>query len=445
MRIFRTCLLICFAAASPVVVAAQAPVPAQAQTTAVLAEIHATGTSHYSDAQVAAAAGLHIGDTVTRDDLQAAADRLAQLGVFSKVSYRFTPRKDGRNEIDVEFQLTDNADVVPVTFDNFPWFSDEELSAAIRTAIPFFNGFAPPDGAVLDTINATISKLLQDRHISGDLEHTLLARPDSNAMTLQFRLNGPSLKIGSIEYGDSLAAASTELEERKNDILNKPYSRFSIELFELEQIRPLYLTTGHLKVNFGAPVARFASGAGDPGQPPLSNLSVQIPIDPGPVFHLSALNWDGNHALDSKALSELSTVPIGELADGMKLIALWQSVEAAYGHIGYIHAHAEPQPQFDDAAATVSYRISIDEGAQYHMGTLVLTGLSAAGEAALRAAWKLPTGKVFDAAYADAMFTKLEQPSSEIFGFLPIHYTMEGHLLRVDEKNHAVDVLIDFQ
>jgi outer membrane protein assembly factor BamA len=440
MRSLCWVILSVFAVIAPTLALAQAPA------SAVIAEFHATGTSHYSDAQVAAAAGVHVGETVTRDDLQAAANRLVQLGVFSTVNYRFTPRKEGKNEIVLEFQLADNADVVPVTFDNFPWFSDEELSAAIRGAVPFYDGSAPPDGKILDTITASISKLLQDRHVPGSLEHRLLARPDSDAMTLQFRLDGPDLTIGSLDYSDSLAQASPELADRKNDLVGKPFSRFAIEVFELEQIRPLYFAAGHLRVNFGAPVAHLNGNAGQPAASPVpSNVAVQIPIDPGPVFHFSSVTWDGNQALDDSALNALSTVDEGDMADGMKLAALWRSAENAYGHLGYIHAHADAHPEFDDDAATVSYRVSIDEGAQYRMGALVITGLSPNAEGRVRTAWKLQPGTIFDATYADEMFAKLEMPSPQVFGTLPIHYDMEGHLLRIDEKNHTVDVLIDFQ
>ena len=94
-------------------------------------------------------------------------------------------------------------------------------------------------------------------------------------------------------------------------------------------------------------------------------MSVQLPIDPGPVFHLSKLNWDGNHALEPQPLwAARATVQPGELADGMKLQDFWHRVENEYSHNGYIDAHVEAQPQFDDAAATVSYRVTITEGPQ---------------------------------------------------------------------------------
>ena len=251
---------------------------AQAPPSSVIAEIHQTGSNHYADAQVAAASGLKPGDTVTLEQLQAAADRLAQLGIFSKVNYRFTTRGD---KIVLEFQLAD-APTVPVTFDNFPWFTDEELSAAIRQELPFFDGSAPQDGALLDTITAAISKLLEAHGISGSVQHTLLAQPSSNDMTVQFHLDGPSLTIASLDYGDTLAQSSTELAERKNDLLNKPFSRFAIDCSSSSRSARSISPPAICAYNFAAPIVRFA---GDPNQPPASNVSVQIPIDPGPVFH----------------------------------------------------------------------------------------------------------------------------------------------------------------
>ena len=442
MRLIRTLVIACLTLTAPIAALAQAPAAAQApMLSAIIAEIHASGSSHYNDAQVALAAGLKVGDRVSRDDLQAAANRLGQLGLFSRVNYRYTPQKGSKDSIVLEFQLEDGP-VVPVTFDNFPWFTDEELAAAVREQLPFFDGSAPRDGAILDTITAVVSNQLQAHKISGGVEHTVLARPDSDDMTVQFRLNGSSVAIGSLDYGDALAQASTELAERKNDLVGKPFSRFSIELFEFEQIRPIYLTTGHLQVKFGAPAVHFT---GDSNQQGASNLSVQIPIDPGPVFHLAGINWNGNHALDSNALTALSTIPSGQMADGMQMAALWRNAEKAYGHIGYIHAKVDAQPQYDEAMATVSYRVSLSEGDQYHMGQLVITGLSPDAEGRVRAAWQLQPGKVFDATYADDMFAKLEMPTPQVFGGLPIHYSMEGHLLQVNEMTHAVDVLIDFQ
>jgi outer membrane protein assembly factor BamA len=117
-------------------------------------------------------------------------------------------------------------------------------------------------------------------------------------------------------------------------------------------------------------------------------------------------------------------------------------VRAAYGQQGYIESKVQPVVQFDDASRRASYQVAITEGPQYHMGDLVLTGLSIEGERRIRAAWKISKGQVFDQTYFDAF---LEKGAREAFGDLPFHYDQIGRFLRTDPKTFTVDVLLDFR
>jgi len=412
---------------------AQAPPPSN-----VIAEIHASGSRHYTEEQIVALSGLKPGTPITREHLQAVANYLAQLGIFSQVNYRFTTRDADTN---LEFQVED-APVAPVWFDNFPWFTDEELMNAIRLAVPLFDGVAPQDGSLLDDISSALTLLLQTQKISGTVERTLLARPGSDEMIMLFRLVGPTLTIGSIAYTDALAQNSPKLRDRNLDLIGKPFSRFAIEMFVSEQLRPLYLSAGHLRARFGTPQPRFT---GDPNLPLPSQVTVTLPIDPGPAYKLGEVTWSGNTVLNSAPLNSLVIVKRGEIADGMALTAVWQRVEREYARRGYTDAKLNPQPEYSDADATVAFRVALDEGPQYHMGRLVITGLSLDAERALRAAWKLVPGDVFDGAYVEDMLAKLEKPTPDIFGRLPLHYSEVGHLLTPGEAASTMDVLIDFQ
>ena len=59
------------------------PVSAQA----FLNEVHATGSTHYTEQQIIALTGLKPGSPVTRDNVQAVANYLSQLGIFSRVNW----------------------------------------------------------------------------------------------------------------------------------------------------------------------------------------------------------------------------------------------------------------------------------------------------------------------------------------------------------------------
>jgi outer membrane protein assembly factor BamA len=409
-----------------------------AQPSFIVAEVHASGSHRYNDVQISATAGLKPGDPIDNDKLQAIANDLAQLGVFSRVNYRFTA-KDRRAIINFELQ---DAQVFPVMFENFPWFTDQELADEIRRAVPLFDGNAPNGGTVLDEITAALSAKLASRGIKASVAHTLVAAPSGSDMIMRFRQDGPSFTVSSVQFNDFMAQNSEKLHDRVSDLVGKTYSRFAIELFENEQVRPLYLAAGEIRVKFSAPILQLsdASGANAP-----STVIVQIPINPGPVFHVSGITWTGNTALDNAALSRLVAVKPGDLADGMRLTAAWQQIELEYGHRGYLDSKVSPMPEFQDANGTVAYNVKIEEGPQYRMGELVITGLSVDSERALRNNWRLAPGQVFDKTFLDSMLAKLEKPTVAIFGDIPLHYAQMGHWLRPNPQNHVVDVLIDFQ
>jgi outer membrane protein insertion porin family len=413
-----------------------APSYAQAPPPAIIGQIRASGSQHYTEAQIVALSGLKPGDAITRERMQATADYMAQLGIFSRVNW---VTRDA--DVNLEFQVED-APLVPVWFDNFPWFSQQELIEAIHQTVPVFDGLAPQAGSLLDEISAALSLLLQTNKISGTIERALLAQPGSDDLVMQFRVDGPTLTIASIAYTDALAQNSEKLRDRNPDLIGKPFSRFAIEMFISEQVRPLYLSSGHLRVKFGAPEPRFT---GDPNQPLPSEVSVTVPIDSGPAYKLREVTWTGNTVLTSAPLDSLVTVKRGEIADGVALTGVWQRLEREYARRGYADMKANPQPDFSDADATVSFRVALDEGPQYRMGRLVVTGLSLDAERALRAAWKLVPGDVFDGAYVDDMLAKLEKPNPDIFGRLPLHYSELGHLIVPGEAPGTMDVLVDFQ
>jgi outer membrane protein insertion porin family len=432
-------LLACAAAAALFIGGySTAPLRAQAQPQPLIGQVHAAGSRHYSEDQIVKLSGLMTGAPVTAEHLQAVANYMTQLGIFSRVNYRYTSTATG---INVEFQVED-APLVPVWFDNFPWFSAEELMNSVRLAVPIFDGMAPQAGSLLDEISSSLTLLLHTNNISGTIERMLLNRPGGDDMIMQFRVAGPILTIDSMAYTDALAQNSEKLRDRSPDLIGKPFSRFAIEMFILEQVRPLYLSSGHLRIRFGAPEPRFT---GSPNEPLPSHIAVTIPVEPGPAYKMGAVTWSGNIVITAAPLNTLVTVKPGEVADGMALAGVWNRVEREYARRGYLDANVDPQPQYSDADGAVSYRVAIEEGPQYRMGKLVITGLSLDAERALRAAWKQVPGDVLDGAYVDDMLVKLEKPTPDIFGRLPLRYSEVGHLLAPGENPGTMDVMIDFQ
>ena len=406
--------------------------------TATIAALSVTGAKKIPADQIIAASKLKAGDTVGAEQIQAAADLLSNLGLFSAVNYRFSTKGEA---LTIEFQVQE-APTVPISFDNFPWFTDEELAAAIRQEVGLFNGETPEGGALLDDISGILDQLLSTRKITGQVEHQLVAQPVNDGMMMQFRVTGPMLKIASLDYGDSLAAGSERLKDRGPDLKGQPYSRFAIEVFEHEQIRPLYAAGGYLRAQIGPPQPRVTGKTDEAGA---SEIQVVIPITPGPVYTWNGAQWQDNLALPTSELDAAIGFKAGDIADSMKIEAAWARIEAEYKAHGYLDAKLDSQPRFDEAAHQVSYRVHVIEGSQYRMGDMVVTGLSLDAEKLLRRSWSIAPGQVFDDSYFEMVLKVLAKPSPQIFGELPVHYTECGHWLRPDTDRHTVDVLLDFK
>ncbi|MGH9774625.1 MAG: POTRA domain-containing protein [Candidatus Acidiferrales bacterium] len=431
LEITGTFLLLVFIFASTQLAQAQS---AGEPGTGKLESLSVTGSKRFTEDQLRAASGLHIGDAVGRADLQAAADRLTATGYFSNVQYRFS---SAAADVSLQIQVADGPEV-PIFFDNFPWFTDDELLKALRNSLPIFDGATPPAGQLLDQMDQILANLLPSRGIHAAVVHDLIDSPGSETLVARFQVNGASLAVSAVEFSNSLASQDARVQARFSDVVGKPFSRFAAELFVFESVRPVYLEKGFLRAAFGPPQAMFR---GDPNKPLPSTVVVQIPIDPGPVFTWGSASWSGNHAISSSELDALLGLKKGDIADGMKIQAAWNRVAQEYGKNGYLEAKVEPQENLDEAAHRCSPVVHITEGVQYRMGDLVLTNLSLESEKRARAAWKIPKGEVFDEGYFDLFISK---GIKDALSGLPVSLGHIEHFLRTNPQTATVDVLINF-
>ncbi len=410
-----------------------APIPVPVE--GVLTSITAAGSNKFTSTQVAAGSGLKVGEKVSRQTLQEAANRLAATGLFAKVRYRYSSQ--GTN-VALQFQVAD-APTIPVTFDNFPWFTNEQLDQIIHQSVGLFDGTAPEHGSYDDAIAAAIQKKLSSLGIPGRVEHRVMEQLVGTGLELQFRLVGPTINVGSVEFTDPLANHDERIRERLQDVIGKPFSRYYINLFVTEQVRPIYLSQGYLSVKFGPPKARFS---GNPDQPQLGKVLVIVPVTRGPLFTWAGAKWSGNTVFDSTRLDRMLGMQSGSTADGLAIEAGLEKIRSAYGRKGYLDVSLDPHPVYDNAKRTVSYNVTIHQGEPYKMGKLVIAGLSPRAERRVHKAWKIPEGKTFDLSYFHAFVGSIVQ---EALGNLPVHYNHIGRFLDRHPRQHTVDVMLDFR
>src|SRR5919106_2745290 len=112
-----------------------------------------------------------------------------------------------------------------VAFDNFIWFSDEELSAAIKREVPSFNGSAPNAGDTTEAIKKALQNFLAERKLPGQVEYNLTEHEHL------FRVEGVSMKICTLHFPGAQSVSEEKLIEATRSNMDPDYSRQSAKTF----------------------------------------------------------------------------------------------------------------------------------------------------------------------------------------------------------------------
>src|SRR5215468_4811034 len=336
-------------------------------------EIHIDGFKRLTEPQIIAITELQLNTPVDRDALQAAADKLVRTGLFANVKYDFHTRGD---QVTVNFHVVENS-LLPVFFDNIPWFDDSEIAAAIRAENPAYDGTLPESGPLVDQAASAIKSLLSTHKLDVSVEHQVMSNPIGDGSVQGFTIEGASLQISSIGFGDPSLDQDRAVQAHLGELRGKPYSRLTIDTFHTEQVRPSYIKKGFLRLKLGPPEVRLT---GAPTEKLPDKIPVYIPVETGPVYQFAGVQWSGNSIIPTDALNSIFSVKPTDVADGEKIFSGWDRVQGEYGHHGYLDAKVEPVASFDDKTHTVSYKVRITEGSQFRMADFVLTGLSAAAD-----------------------------------------------------------------
>jgi len=329
-----------------------------------------------------------------------------------------------------------------VSYDSFPWFADSELDDAIRKDLPFYDGTLPEGGAVVEQAASSLQTFLAAHGSNVQIAQAVLLSPLTEGSIHQFRVDGLSPQIASMEFSDPHMKESPAVQQHLPEILGKPYSRLAIDIFLAEAIRPVYQQDGYLRAKIGPAEVRLS---GDPHQKLPEQIPVYVPCQPGPVYHWNGVEWSGNQTLSTITLTSTLGLKPGDVADGMGIETGWDRIREEYGQRGYLEVKLTPAATYDDQAHTVSYAVSITEGPIFHFNQMIITGMSLAGERMIQEAWPVKQGDVFDKKAFEQFLNRLEIHRQTIFKDLPLHYDTVGHWLQTDPAKSTVDVLLDFK
>ena len=342
--------------------------------------------------------GLAAGQSVTVDEVDAAANRLLESGVFRSLSYTV---KGANDKVVLTFNVVEQTGGLPVAFDNFVWFTEDELREAVRRRVPAFDGTAPEAGGATEQIRQALQDLLRERKIDGTVEYSLSGDPSGRRVEHLFGVKGPGLRVCKITYQGARAVSAETLVQKSGGIFDNDYSRAYIAGFVESNLMPLYRERGYLRASFSPPKARVESSAECE-----RGLAVSMYVDEGSVFVWNGAAWEGAQAFNAQELDAALGMRPREVANVAKVEKGLSALRRAYARKGYLAARVRGAQEFDDANRGVSYRFQVTEGPQYRMGELTIKGLSESDTNNLRGRWSLLHGDVYDEGYVEQFVKK---------------------------------------
>jgi outer membrane protein assembly factor BamA len=402
-----------------------------------LAAVHFTGLSEITEQQAAVATGLHTGDSVTPAQIGEIQFRLAGSGVFESVVYRYTTHAD---DLTTYFELKESQNSLPFVFDNFVWFSRDEIDQALRKAVPLYSDRAPIKGTTHQEILDTLVALLHSKGVDGTVEEIAFSpRPGEPLNTLLFQVKGFPMPVRSVKFPGASGLAEAQLVAASAEILGKDYSISRWTDHASYRLYALYRRNGYLRVRFGKPVGS-TMGNSNGGSP--VEVAVTIPVEEGFQYSWEKATWAGNRQLPSAELDRLLDMKAKEVANQDKIDAGIAAIEREYLSRGYIEVALNPRPILHDTERLANYDFSVDEGAQYRMGQVHFSGVPDAAAQKLAKNWKLKPGDFFDAVGIDDYMRESVPKQLLEMGIKRSSYTSKKQL---DKEKAIVDLYIEFR
>jgi outer membrane protein assembly factor BamA len=388
--------------------------------------IQFAGAPGYSDQELLGTIGATPGTTLGYAEMNRAAQKLVDTGMFSSASFKF----DGQNLI---FQLAPATGLLPLRLQNLPFPAGKDLDEKLHRQFALYHGLLPEQGGLTESVRGALEKMLAAQNITASV--TAMPWKDSTSQkptAVSFAIASPNVLVGDLRTEGAVVAldpkASAILAKYAGAIYDAERSAKGIEA----DFTAYYKDQGYPEPAIHA----IASG-----KPIVTASALRIPmkvsIVPGPQYKLARIQLAPDVIVSQADFDRQFPFRAGDVADGERLRAAWKFIEAKYHDRGYVKAKIQPAVTIDHTNKTASYLVTADPGPVYTMGSLAIDNVTDDLRMSMLSAWKLPAGAVFNESVISGFFnTHGANPALEqVFSSVNYHYT-----LAPNDATHTVDV-----
>lgn len=345
-------------------------------------------SQHLDPAELLRISGLQQGVPLTKDDIDAALQKLGDSGAFADLSYTV-------NDTALTIKLTPapSGQLLPVRFVNFVWWQPEDLLKILEERIPLFHSKLPLQGNQTGEVEDALVALLQEKGIP-DVRVTALPSSDSsgepmNAVALS--ISSPEILVGQVHFDGSVPTVAEKLTTFAHALADRPFDLREVNASIHESVQAIFEDAGYLDA-INDPLV-FAPPRKDLGG---YVVDVQVPLHPGPLYRIASIAIHPEPPLSDSDLRTVLRFKTGDPASAAGVRDAVSVLARVYGDRGFLLARASASLDKKISNHTVDYSFTFSPGEQFHFASLDASALPTELQQELSGLWHVAPGAVVD-------------------------------------------------
>jgi outer membrane protein assembly factor BamA len=401
--------------------------------TRVLPDINFDGAPAYSKAELLAVSGLKPGGSATQEQIEQAAGRLNDTGLFDEVT--FSGNSQG---LVYKLKPASAKAMLPARFANFVWWPDEEIDRTLRARVPLYRGEAVPIGGNLrESVAAALTAMLAEKGLSGAAVASRLSslRTGTAPDHIAFEIESPMVLIHSLTLTGASPDMKPRLDNVIHDLAGQEWDKDASYINIAGRVGDVYRDQGYLDIT----VAKL-----DRSAPAMTPTAVQVDVTAtlgeGAQYHVTQLAWPGSDLLSIGDFNKQAKLKPGDPDSPSALRESLNVLTAAYGAKGYLDAKIMAPPAVDRASHQVAYTIGVVPGPQYRFRSIHWAGVGDPQAKELDAAWRMKTGEIYDSTYFKRFCASMDFAKIIAQNMTPGH---QHYNVSINEKRDASALMVD--
>jgi outer membrane protein insertion porin family len=248
-----------------------------------------------------------------------------------------------------------------------------------------------------------LEKGFQFAHVTHQIADTSSPR----LLHLTFTLDeGPNVRIRRVTFVGASAMSERALQRQLKDNKQRPWwlpsflpggPSYQEAAFDedADRITQYYRDNGYITATVGAPEVKPIEDSSD-GK--IRWVELRIPITEGPRYKVGEVTFDGNNLVPTAELRPHFGLDANAYYSERDIRKGLQNARERYGAEGYFEFTGYPEltPRAKDSSATVDVIVRFQEGRQYFVNRIALTGNTFTHDAVVRRELRLHEGGVFN-------------------------------------------------